>query len=85
MAKIVRYEFLGNWFYLCLLCIFLLPIGVVYWLVHSLRIEEEPDAGRFCHTLSRGQTGPKAAGMSANIAGCRRLNPNLLMLEFHYP
>jgi hypothetical protein len=44
MAKIVRYEFLGNWLYLCLLCIFLLPIGVVYWLVRSIRIEEDMES-----------------------------------------
>jgi hypothetical protein len=44
MAKIVRYEFLGNWFYLILLLIFLLPIGVTYWLVRSLRIEEEMES-----------------------------------------
>jgi hypothetical protein len=44
MAKIMRYEFLGNWFYLCLLLIFLLPIGVAYWLVRSIRIEEELDS-----------------------------------------
>jgi hypothetical protein len=53
MAKIVRYEFLGNWFYLCLLCIFLLPIGVVYWLMRSLRIEEELDSPEDFVTLYR--------------------------------
>jgi hypothetical protein len=53
MAKIVRYEFLGNWFYLCLLCIFLLPIGVVYWLMRSIRIEEELDSPEDFVTLYR--------------------------------
>jgi cytosine/uracil/thiamine/allantoin permease len=44
MAKIVRHEFLGNWIYLCVLLILLLPIGVVYWMTRSIRIEEEMES-----------------------------------------
>lgn len=45
MPKIVRYEFMGNWYLFALCCffIFLLPVGVLYVMTNMLRIEEEID------------------------------------------
>lgn len=43
MAKIVRYEFLGNWLIFWVLCVFviLIPFAFLYWMTRSIRIEED--------------------------------------------
>jgi hypothetical protein len=46
MPKIVRYEFLGSWvlFLLCCIFVILLPLGLVYVITNTIRIEEEMDS-----------------------------------------
>lgn len=43
MAKIVRYEFMGNWLIFWVLCVvvFLIPFAFLYWMANSIRIEED--------------------------------------------
>jgi hypothetical protein len=43
MSKIVRYEFMGSWFYFWLLCIsgIGIPVATLYLLNGPLRIEDE--------------------------------------------
>ena len=41
MGKLKRYEFLGNRLVLLVLCIFLVPLGIVYFLQCSVCVEEE--------------------------------------------
>lgn len=45
MSKIVRYEFMGNWFYFWLMCITTvgIPMAILYLLNGTLRIEEDFD------------------------------------------
>ncbi len=45
MARVVRYEFLGNWIVFWALCIFffLIPFAFLYWMTCSIRIEEDMD------------------------------------------
>jgi hypothetical protein len=45
MSKVVRYEFLGNWFLFWALCVtgIGIPLGLLYLLDGTLRIETEMD------------------------------------------
>ncbi len=45
MSKIVRYEFLGNWWYFWLACISVIgiPIALLYLLNGTVRIDDEMD------------------------------------------
>jgi hypothetical protein len=47
MSKIRRLEFLGSWFWLVFWAIVFLPVGLIYFAVKSIVIEEEVDAGKF--------------------------------------
>jgi hypothetical protein len=59
-SKIVRYEFLGSWLMFWLLCLSVigLPLGVLYLLSGTVRIEEElEDPSRFIAEFRAGHLG----------------------------
>lgn len=45
MAKIVRYEFMGNWIFFWFMCITVvgIPLAVLYLVDGTVRVEEELD------------------------------------------
>jgi hypothetical protein len=58
MAKIVRYEFMGSFylFGLCCIFVFLLPVGVLYVITNTIRIEEEmSDPEQFAELFREGK------------------------------
>jgi len=62
MAKIVRYEFMGNWLVFWLLCVFflLIPLAFLYWATNVLRIEEDLDEPeRFVEEFRVGKLGKR--------------------------
>lgn len=63
MSKIVRYEFMGSWFYFWLLSITVIgiPLALLYLISGTLRIEHEmDDPERFVESFRAGrlQAGP---------------------------
>ena len=45
MSKIVRYQFMGNWFVFWALCVFVIfiPLAVLYLLSSTVRLDSEVD------------------------------------------
>lgn len=54
MSKIVRYEFMGSWFYFWLLSITVIgiPLALLYLISGTLRIEHEMDDPELCASSS---------------------------------
>ena len=62
MPKIVRYEFMGNWYLFALCCFFffLIPLGVLYVMTNMIRIEEEiSDPEQFVDLFRQGKLSPQ--------------------------
>ncbi len=60
MSKIVRYEFMGNWFYFWLLSITVIgiPVAILYLLSGTLRVESAmDDPEKFVEQYRAGKSG----------------------------
>jgi len=47
MSKLRRVEFMGSWFWLVFWVILFFPIGLLYFAIKTIVIEEEIDAEKF--------------------------------------
>ena len=47
MSRVRRVEFIGKWKWLIFWLILFLPIGIVYFALNTLLVEEEMDADKF--------------------------------------
>ena len=47
MSRVRRVEFIGKWRWLIFWLILFLPIGIVYFALNTILVEEEMDADKF--------------------------------------